>query len=251
MNAKRTVLVTGGGRGIGADISRAFHAADYHVAIAGRSDTGIARELGARARWVTLDVTQRAQHDAAIRQILDWSGRIDVIVNNAGYSGWRRLERIDDAFWNKMLDTNLKGSLYAIQAAAPHMAAGSAVVNVSSLAGKRGTANNTVYCASKFAMNGMTQALAKELGPRGIRVNAVCPVLIPTDGLLEALVEPDAPAANGDVQTFLRNFAAANSARGVLPTGDEVGRACVFLASDGAAAITGQCINVDTGVMTQ
>ena len=124
------------------------------------------------------------------------------------------------------------------------------IINISSIAGKRGSANNSAYVASKFGMNGLTQSLAKELGARGIRVNALCPVLIDTDGLLEAMREPHAPG-NDDPVTFIANFASDNAALKRLPTGAEVGSICIMLASNAASAITGQCINVDCGVFPQ
>ena len=130
------------------------------------------------------------------------------------------------------------------------MTQGGAIINISSIAGKRGSANNSVYCASKFGMNGLTQALAKEVGAQSIRVNAVCPVLIPTAGLLHALEGAYAPA-HGDTEAFMAHFTRANSALGRLPTGPDVGAMCVFLASDDASAVTGQCLNVDCGVFPQ
>jgi NAD(P)-dependent dehydrogenase (short-subunit alcohol dehydrogenase family) len=243
------VLVTGGGRGLGADISRAFHAAGYHVAIASRSDDHLAASLGARAMHVECDVRVPSSIDAAVAVAVAWGGRLEALVNNAGRSAWRPLAAIDEAFWDDMLSTNLKSVLFASQAAARRMTAGGAIVNVSSLAGKRGSANNSAYCAAKFGVNGLTQALAKELGPAGIRVNAVCPVYVRTEGLIEALGDPAAPAAGGDVEAYLRGFARDQAALRVLPEGRQIADACVFLASGAAGAITGQCINVDCGVL--
>jgi 3-oxoacyl-[acyl-carrier protein] reductase/meso-butanediol dehydrogenase/(S,S)-butanediol dehydrogenase/diacetyl reductase len=127
---------------------------------------------------------------------------------------------------------------------------GGAIINISSMAAKRGSANNAMYCATKFGMNGLTQSLCKELGPKQIRINALCPVLIETEGLMEALSEPDAPGGD-DAQAFLKNFRTANSALGRLPTGADVSNMTVFLASTAASGITGQCINVDCGVFPQ
>jgi NAD(P)-dependent dehydrogenase (short-subunit alcohol dehydrogenase family) len=124
-------------------------------------------------------------------------------------------------------------------------------VNVSSLAGKRGSANNSAYCAAKFAVNGMTQSLAKELGPRGIRVNAVCPVYVETEQLRVALSEPASPANGQDVEGYLAAFASTQTALGRLPTAQEVAETVWFLASDAASAITGQCLNVDCGTLPQ
>ena len=114
-----------------------------------------------------------------------------------------------------------------------------------------GSANNSVYCASKFGVNGITQSLAKELGPSGIRVNAVCPVYVETPGLLEALENKDSPPAGQDTSTYLQDFAQSQAALKRLPLGNEVADICLYLASDTASAVTGQCINVDCGVLPQ
>ena len=247
----RIVVVTGGGTGIGEAISRAFHAAGDRVVIASRTDRGLAATLGERARYVACDVRDVASIDRAAADAAAWGGRIDVLVNNAGQSGWRAIEQVDESFWDAMVDTNLKGAFFCARAAARHMADGSAIVNVSSLAGKRGSANNAVYCAAKFGVNGFTQALAKELGPRGIRVNAVCPVYVETEGLHDALAAPAAPAAGRAVPDYLADFARTQAALGRLPRAEEVAAACVMLASPAASAITGQCVNVDCGVLPQ
>lgn len=251
MTEERTVVITGGGRGIGAQIARAFYAAGDRVVVTSRHDHGLARELGDRATFVACDATQPTSLRATIRAARDWAGRLDVLVNNAGMSAWRPLAEIDEPFWDEMVAINLKAVLFGCQAAAPELEPGGVIINVSSLAGKRGSANNAAYCAVKFGVNGLTQALAKELGPRGIRVNAVCPVYVQTDGLLEALEDARSPVQGRDVQAYLREFAASQSALGRLPTGAQVASACVFLASAEAAAVTGQCINIDCGVMPQ
>jgi len=251
MNTQRTVVVTGGDKGIGASISRRFHEEGFHVVIGSRRDSGLAAELGERAMFHSTDVCRPEESRALVQAVLDWTGQLDVFINSAGFSAWRPVEKVDEDFWHRMIDTNLKGTFFACQAAAEHLQRGSCIINISSLAGKRGSANNSVYCASKFGINGVTQALAKELGSRGIRVNAVCPVYVQTDGLLEALAEQDAPPAGQNVDMYLRDFAAASSALGILPTGEQVAQACLFLASPEASAITGQCINVDCGVLPQ
>jgi NAD(P)-dependent dehydrogenase (short-subunit alcohol dehydrogenase family) len=251
MAIEKTVIITGGGKGIGASISRSFYDSGYRVVIGARSDNGFAKELGDRAFFQSTDVTVVEDLNALIQSALDWTGRLDVMVNNAGYSGWSPVGDVDEAFWQKMIDTNLKGTFFGCRAAAAHLQAGGSIINISSLASKRGSANNSVYCASKFGVNGITQALAKELGHRRIRVNAICPVYIRTDGLMEALSEDTAPPGESDTETYLRNFAATNSALGTLPTGEEIGNVCLFLASPASSAITGQCINTDCGVMPQ
>jgi len=247
----RTILITGGSHGIGAAISEAFNAAGHQVAIAGRKDTGLAAKLGQRSRFFATDVRHPQALKDMVKQTLDWTGCLDVLVNNAGLSAWRPLQEIDEVFWKDMVDTNLKSVLFACQAAAPHFPRGGSIINISSLAGKRGSAKNAAYCAAKFGVNGLTQALAKELGPLGIRVNAVCPVYVRTAGLEEALKDGCSPTGGRDVEAYLSEFSATQSALGCLPTAAQVAATCLFLASPQASAITGQCINVDCGVLPQ
>lgn len=251
MEKKRTVIITGGAKGIGASISRVFYENGYYVLIGSRNDNGLASDLGQRARFHATDVRDLKNLRSLVQVALDWTGRLDVLINNAGYSGWRPVSAVGEDFWDQMIDTNLKGVFFGCQAASAHLQPGGCIVNISSLAGKRGSANNSVYCASKFGVNGVTQALAKELGSKGIRVNAVCPVYVRTEGLMEALTEEAAPPGGQDVETYLGDFAASSSALGTLPTGEEIAQACLFLASSAASAITGQCINVDCGVLPQ
>jgi NAD(P)-dependent dehydrogenase (short-subunit alcohol dehydrogenase family) len=251
MAARPLALVTGGGRGMGANISRAFHAAGYRVAILSRQDEGLAASLGEQALYVPADVTRPADVDAAVRRAAQWGGAVSALVNNAGMSGWRPLADIDDEFWAAMIGVNLSGVLFTARAALPHLAPDAAIVNVSSLAGKRGSANNAAYCAAKFGVNGLTQSLAKELGPRGVRVNAVCPVYVDTAGLREALADPAAPPKGRSTDEYLEEFGRTQAALGRLPRGEEVAAVCVMLASPSASAITGQCINVDCGVLPQ
>ncbi len=192
-----------------------------------------------------------AEHESLAREGLESTGSLDVYVNSAGFSEWRPVEEADENFWNEMIDTNLKGTFWGCKAAAKYLSKGGCIVNISSLAGKRGSANNSVYCASKFGVNGITQALAKELGPRGIRVNALCPVYVRTKGLLQALDYEKSPSQGEDVDMFLKRFADGNAALCRIPTDKEVAQLCLFLASPAASAITGQCINVDCGVLPQ
>src|SRR4051812_9084059 len=129
----RTAVITGGGRGLGADIARAFHAGGYQVAVLSRSDHGHAAALGQRARYVPCDARRPESLSAAMGTVIDWSGRLDVLVNNAGRSAWRPLDQIDEAFWDDMLAVNVKSVLFASQAAVRVMSPGGCIVNISSL----------------------------------------------------------------------------------------------------------------------
>jgi len=246
----KTVVITGGNRGIGLSITEAFVDAGYFVIVGARQEAGLGKRFGNKLKFVAVDVSQESSHKTLVEQALGDGGTLDAYINNAGFSEWRPITEIDEHFLEQLLGTNLKGAFWGCKAAVAAMTAGGSVINISSLAGKRGSANNSAYCASKFGMNGLTQALAKEVGPRGIRVNAVCPVLIPTDGLVEALKSPHAPAS-GDPQGFISRFGVDNAALKRLPSGPEAAAMCLFLASDAASAITGQCINVDCGVFPQ
>jgi 3-oxoacyl-[acyl-carrier protein] reductase/meso-butanediol dehydrogenase/(S,S)-butanediol dehydrogenase/diacetyl reductase len=246
----KTVLITGGSRGMGKKIAQHFLENGYHIIIAARNKYELDFPED-RCLFVQTDVRDPASLDQAVAAAIKWKGQLNVLINNAGYSAWKPLAEIDEAFWDDMINTNLKGVLFGSKAAAAVMKAGDTIINISSLAGKRGSANNSVYCASKFGVNGITQALAKELGAKGIRVNAVCPVYIRTAGLEEALNKENSPSKGAELTGFLDDFAKSQTALGVLPTDEQVAATCFFLASTAAGAITGQCINVDCGVMPQ
>jgi len=246
----KTVVITGGNKGIGAQISKTFHAAGYQVFIAARSSADFIKTLSKNIYFIKTDVTQEKDHQNLIKKVLEKSKQIDIFINCAGFSEWMPIQKVTQKFLDLMIDTNLKGTLWGCKAAAAVMTRG-CIINISSLAGKRGSAHNTVYSATKFAVNGMTQSLAKELGPRGIRVNAVCPVYVETDGVITALEKIDSPAKGTDVKKFLKKFANEQTALQRLPKASEIAQTCLFLASENASAITGQCINVDCGVMPQ
>jgi NAD(P)-dependent dehydrogenase (short-subunit alcohol dehydrogenase family) len=244
----RTIVITGGTKGIGAEIGRYFAGRGDKVLLGARQDNGFAASLGPNARFQAADVCKPGDHTRLVKTALDWTGALDVYINNAGQSQWTPLDNITEEFWQAILDVNCKSVLFGSQSAARALKRGGCIINISSLASKRGTANNSVYCAAKFAVNGITQSLAKELGPRGIRVNAVCPVLVRTPGLLEALKSHEAPGG-GSPEEFLEAFTKGNAALGSLPTGEQVAEFCHSLTL--ATAVTGQCINVDCGVLPQ
>lgn len=247
----QTLVITGGNRGIGEAISRSFYNEGYHVLIGALTDTKLPEKLGSRALFQKTDVRLEHENLQLVRKAIEWTGRLDVYINCAGFSEWRPIKDVDEEFWNKMIDTNLKGTFFGCKAAARVLKEGGCIINISSLAGKRGSTNNSVYCASKFGVNGITQALAKELGERGIRVNAVCPVYIQTEGLMAALNDISSPAHGEDAKLYLEKFASENAALKRLPKGEDVAKLCLFLASYEASSVTGQCINVDCGVLPQ
>jgi NAD(P)-dependent dehydrogenase (short-subunit alcohol dehydrogenase family) len=246
-----SMVITGGSRGIGRDITKAFLEAGYKVIVGARTKGDIKDLDSKNLIFHPMDVRDESAHKELADIAINVTGRLDVWINNAGLSAWKPIESIDEDFFDELMGVNLKGAFWGCKVAAEAMKKnGGTIINISSLAGKRGSTNNSMYCATKFGMNGLTQSLAKELGPQGIRVNALCPVLIKTEGLLEALKSDYSPA-KGDPNNFIENFSASNSALGGLPSGGDVGQMALFLASKRNNAVTGQCINIDCGVFPQ
>ena len=245
---KKTVIITGGLKGIGLSITKAFLDEGYIVIVGSRNY--IKRFDDKNLIFVETDVRFEDHHFRLVNEARMKTGRLDVYINNAGFSEWRPISQIDNDFLNNIFDTNLKSAFWGAKASIDFFEKNGVIINISSIAGKRGSKNNSAYSASKFAMNGLTQSLSKEFGPKGVRVNAVCPVLVDTDGLLEALGKKESPC-NGNPQDFIKDFAKNNSALIRMPTGEEIADMCIFLASSKASAITGQCINVDCGVLPQ
>ena len=244
-----TLVITGGSKGLGWAIAEKYLQNGWHVVSGSRSTrptTGASFQD--RFKQIEMDVRNRVAHKTLVEEAIAWTSRVDCFINNAGFSEWRPIAEIDEKFLTSILETNLMGYFWGSQAAASILQPGSSLINISSLAARRGTPNNSAYVASKFGVAGLTQSLAKELGPKGIRVNAVCPVLVRTDGLVEALKDKTSPAA-GKPDEFLDNFATSQTALGALPTASQVADMCFFLSSPQASAITGQSINVDCGVL--
>ena len=248
---RKSVVITGGTRGIGKALTLAFADEGYHVIAAARRTNDVIGLDRPNIELVSVDVCDPDSHKEISRLATSQSMELTAWVNNAGLSDWRPIERIDENFFNLLMGVNLKSAFWGCKEAAELMKeTGGSIINISSIAGKRGSANNSMYCATKFGMNGLTQSLAKELGPKGIYVNAICPVLIKTDGLMEALQAEFSPA-KGNPENFLENFKQLNSANGDLPKASDVANLALYLTRRENKAITGQCINVDCGVFPQ
>ena len=247
---QKVAIVTGGAGGIGRAIVETFAAAGASVVIAGRN----ARELEALAHQVggvavVCDVTKQDNVDRLFDAALALSGQVDVLVNNAGQSGpVELLTDVDLEAWRACVEVNLFGAMYCLRVAARLMTAQGhgSIVNVSSLMGLRGYPMRSAYCAAKFALIGLTEAVAHEVGRAGVRVNALCPGAVSgelMDRVISRRAEAEACSAEQIVRESYTNVAALR--RWVDP--QEVAKAALFLASDASAATTGSYIKVDAG----
>ena len=246
---KQSVVVTGGSKGIGWEIVQTLARAGYHVFSGSRSTRdSLDGDLSKSITQVQMDTKVEQDHIKLAKLASQDGHELVAYINNAGYSKWRAIEEVDENFLEDIIRTNLMGYFWGAKAASRYLKAGGSLINISSLAGKRGSANNSAYVATKFGVTGLTQSLSKELGPRGIRVNAICPVLIRSEGLLVALLDSSSPS-KGDPEAFLKDFAMTQSSLHRLPTGQEVADLVQYLIGDTASAITGQSINVDCGVL--
>jgi NAD(P)-dependent dehydrogenase (short-subunit alcohol dehydrogenase family) len=252
MSVRRVVVITGGNRGIGLGIAKRYLEGGWMVVVGCRDPECFPKQIKTNDLAIfKIDVRIEETLVALANFALNKFGRIDAWINNAGFSKWSPIEEIDNSFLTEIFETNLFGAFWGCKVAASKLVSGGVIINVSSIAGKRGSANNSAYASTKFAMNGLTQSLAKELGKRGIRVNGICPVLVETLGLTEALAQRNAPAEGQDVFRYLKTFCETNAALNFLPSVENVGDMAVFLSSEKASAITGQNINVDCGVFPQ
>lgn len=251
--ANRVAVVTGGGSGIGAEICRAFAREGARVAVAdvaaeaaGRVAAEIQAAGGQALAW-SFDVADAAQVEQAATAIEQRLGPLEIWVNNAGISRVVPFLDCSEALWDLILAVNLKGTFTGCQAAIRRMAPRQrgVVLNMSSQSGKVGNSQYAAYCASKFGIIGLTQSLAQEFAAQGIRINALCPGVVFTplwDEQLEDYarkrhIKPE------DVKVYLTE----KIPLGRLCTPQDVAQAAVFLASDQAAYMTGQAINISGG----
>lgn len=245
----RLVFVSGGSSGIGAELVRAFAGQGARVAFCGtRADGG--RELIEQVRaaghpaptYEACDVRDTAAYQALLARVIAAQGPVHVLVNNAGRDDRHKLEDVTSNFWDERLALNLKHYFFAIQAVAPAMAAagGGCVINMGSVSWMRGRPNLAGYTTAKAGILGLTRTLARELGERHIRVNAVVPGAIVTDRQTALHRDPAADQAFLDAQCLKLRLDAGHVARLTL-----------FLASDDADGITGQHVLVDAGIAQQ
>ena len=239
----KTAVVTGGSRGIGLAIVKRFLEEGANVALCGsREETAqkaldgiLAENPDASVMAIWPNVSDEAELEAAFRRVAERFGGLDIVCNNAGISQSIPLDAYTPEEFDKIIDINVKGVLNGCQAASRVLGEGGVIINTSSMVSKMGQPSGVGYPMSKFAVNGITISLARELGPRGIRVNAVAPGVTATDMVANLPEEMIAPIA-----------AAIPLKRVGQP--EDVANAFVYLASDLASYVTGEVLAVDGGM---
>ena len=248
---ERKALVTGGASGIGRGVSEALLTIGARVAIADLPAAIERLDQEARARFVTVpvDVTDDGSVADGVATAAAALGGLDTLVNSAGVFQFRPIEDIATGEWDRIIDVNLKGTFLAMREAMPHLKASrrGRVVNISSDAGKRGFALLGAYCASKFGVIGLTQAVGAEVAPDGVRVNAVCPGSVSETDMGRVVIDQKIALGYGaSADEVVARGAATFPLRRVGTVADVVS-AVMFLISESSNWITGESINIDGG----
>lgn len=246
----KLAIVTGGGSGIGEATARVFADAGATVVVSGRRIEPlrrVAEDIGGHA--IACDVSDQEHVKAMFDEAVKITGRVDVLLNNAGGPGpIAPVAEVDMADWIGCMNINLVGAMYCLQEAARIMGAqmSGSIINMSSLMGIQGYPMRSAYVASKFALIGITETMARELGPKNVRVNALMPGAVSGENM-DRILKRRSEAEGRPVEDIEReNYTdVAALKRWVSP--EEVGRAALYYASDLSSAITGDKMKVDCG----
>ena len=250
----KVAIVTGGALGIGASIVEGFVKEGANVIIAD-NDFDAAQQLAekmptneSRILAIKTDVTVKSDADNLVATTLNEFGMIDILVNNAGVVSDINFVDLEEAEWDRICDVNIKGVYLVTRAVVPHMMSSryGKIINLSSLAGKRGNIGLAHYCASKFAVLGITQSLAKELGQYNINVNAVCPGIVGTtmwDILLDARSRRQNLSREQIWDSWMEQIPLKRP-----QTPEDMANVVLFLSSEISRNITGEAISVNGGL---
>lgn len=234
----KTVFITGGSQGIGACAVKKFATLGYNVAFTYFKSKENAKKIekDTGACGIYCDISKSTDVNNAIKIATEKYGKIDILINNAGISEFALFTDITDEMWHRMIDTNLSSAFYTSRAVLPQMISrkNGVIINVSSMWGQAGASCEVHYSASKAGMIGLTKALAKEVGPSGIRVNCVCPGTIDT--------EMNAHLSSEDKEALIND-----TPLGKIGKCDDVVNALIFLCDDKSSFITGQVFGVNGG----
>ncbi len=242
--AGKVAIVTGAGRGIGRAVALALAAQGAKVTVNYSRSAEAAEEVvnailgfGGEAIAAQADVSNAGQVDALLTQTKEQFGRLDILVNNAGITRDKLILRMSEEDWDAVLDTNLKGAFLCCKAVAPLFVKqrGGIIVNIGSVNGRVGAPGQSNYSASKAGLIGLTKSLAKELGRRNVRINAVAPGFIETE-------------MTGDLKDEFKDAMIKQIPLARLGSAEDVAGVVLFLCSDAAAYIQGEVITVDGGL---
>ena len=248
----RTALVTGAAGGIGLAIARAFADHGAKVCLADRQAGKAAEEsqsIGQEASAHFLDLADVAGMEQAVADVTERLGHIDILVNAAGFCHWQAWDQVTPENFDQIVAVNTRGLLFLTQFAARGMiahGAGGAIINVASIAARRGDPTNVVYSMSKAAVTSLTQSAAAAYAPKGIRVNGIAPGYVQT-AMLDKLFNHHGQRLQQD-RSEQEQSAVTRIPLGRMGTPEDQANAAVFLASDDSSYITGQLLNVDGGI---
>ena len=235
----KVAIVTGAAKGIGFATAQRFAHEGAIVIVADINPEAVKSAVAQipNSEAHVMNVTDRASIQAVVDQVMQQHGRIDILINNAGITQDARLIKMTEAQFDSVIDVNLKGVFNCTQLIVPHMleAGSGAIVNASSVVGLYGNFGQTNYSATKFGVIGFTKTWARELGPKGIRVNAVCPGFIATE-MVKAMPE-----------NILKDIE-KRSWLGRLGTPEEMANVYLFLASDEASYVNGVALEASGGI---
>ena len=243
--AGKVAIVTGASKGIGAAIAKALAAEGASVVVNYASskagaDAVVDAIVTAQGKAVAVggDVSKAADAQRIVDTAIRTYGHLDILVNNSGIYEFAPLDEITEAHFRKQFDINVLGLLLTTQAAAKHLGEGASIINVSSLVTRVTPATSAVYSGTKGAVDAITGVLARELGPRKIRVNAINPGVVVTEGTHSA----------GVIGSDMEAFALSQTPLGRLGQPDDIGTIAVFLASDDAKWLTGERLFASGGM---
>lgn len=241
----KVALVTGASKGIGAAIARHLAADGAKIVVNYAADKNGADKVvaaieaaGGTAVALAADVTDQPQVEALIQSTLAQFGRLDIVVNNAGVYQFAKIEESSEALYRKQFDINVLGPLLVTGAAVPHLGKGSSIINISSFVTRVFLAESAIYSGSKGAIDAITGVLARELGPRGIRVNAVNPGLIETEGT----------HSTGAMGSEFQRWNESQTPLGRIGQVQDIAPIVAYLASDDAGWVTGEVMVASGGM---
>jgi NAD(P)-dependent dehydrogenase (short-subunit alcohol dehydrogenase family) len=238
--AGKVAVVTGASRGLGKAMAALYAAEGAQVVLIDLKPhwaEAAADEIGHGTIGLGADVSDRDQVTAALDTAAAQFGRIDVLVNNAMWNSYDLIPDITPDIFNRMLGVGLGGIVWGIQAAVPHMPqSGGSIINIGSMAGRLGSAGALLYAAVKAGVDGLTRSASVELGPRAIRVNAIAPSTVATEGVMAIL-------SHEQIDKRI-----SQTPMGRLGTVDDIAQTALWLASDRSSFVTGQSLAVDGGI---